>query len=100
MRDARCKECGTALYPAGHWVPAGIYLRVDDGSFQRLQLVSGGLLPATLDGHVALYRAAAAPCTCQRRRARATPRAQRVSGTSAASTAAASGAMRRPAVIE
>jgi hypothetical protein len=68
MQAAHCDECGTTLYPAGQLVPAGIYLRVDDGSFQRLRLVTGGTLPASMDGHVALYRAAAAPCACQQRR--------------------------------
>lgn len=67
MRDARCEECGTPLFQAGQRVPAGIYLRVDDGSFQRLRLVSSGILPASFDGHIALYRAAAAPCACERR---------------------------------
>lgn len=78
-----CDECGAHLYHAGERVPAGTYLRVDDGSFQRLRLSSRGTLPASLDGHVALYRVAAAPCACQRRRARATPGAQGLSGRSA-----------------
>lgn len=68
MLRAQCEECGTKLYQAGERAPEGDYLRVDDGSFQRLQLPSGGLLPASFDGHVALYRAAAAPCACERRR--------------------------------
>lgn len=67
MRDAQCEECGTRLFRAGQRVVAGMYLRVDDGSFQRLQLISSGMLPASLDGHIALYRAAAAPCACERR---------------------------------
>ena len=67
MRDVRCEECGTRLFRAGQRVTAGVYLRVDDGSFQRLRLISGEMLPASLDGHIALYRAAAAPCACERR---------------------------------
>ncbi|SRR5690348_5503753 len=71
MRDEQgehCEECGTRLYRAGDQVPAGTYLRVDDGSFQRLSLPAAGSLPASFDGHVAQYRAAAAPCVCQRQR--------------------------------
>lgn len=67
MNDEFCEECGTRLYQAGENVPAGAYLRIDDGSFQPIRLVTSGVLPASLDGHVALYRAAAAPCTCQGR---------------------------------
>lgn len=63
----QCEECGTRLYQAGEWAEPGAYLRVDDGSFQTLRLVSGGALPPSYDGHVALYRAAASPCACERR---------------------------------
>lgn len=63
-----CDECGARLYQAGEWVPAGAYLRVDDESFQRLSLIANGRLPASFDGHVALYRAAAMPCACERHR--------------------------------
>lgn len=62
-----CEECGTRLYQAGERAPLGEYLRVDDGSFHRITLASGAALPASFDGHVALYRLAAAPCVCQRR---------------------------------
>lgn len=61
-----CEECGTHLYQAGERAPLGEYLRVDDGSFHRIMLASGATLPASFDGHVALYRHAAAPCACQR----------------------------------
>lgn len=70
MSDGRCEqcdECGTELFAAGERVPAGVYLRVDDGSFHHLELAAGGILPASFDGHVALYRAGAAPCVCERR---------------------------------
>ena len=67
-QDLCCEECGTRLYLAGDQVPAGTYLRVDDGSFQRLNLAGAGPLPASFDGHVAQYRVAAAPCVCQRQR--------------------------------
>ncbi len=66
-RAGQCEECGTRLYQAGEWAPAGTYLRVDNGSFQRLSLPAGGALPASFDGRVALYRLAAAPCVCERR---------------------------------
>lgn len=64
-----CEECGTRLYQAGDTAPAGAYLRVDDGSFHRVILPSAGPLPASFDGHVARYRAAAAPCVCERQHA-------------------------------
>ncbi len=66
-RHGQCEECGTHLYQAGDRAPAGTYLRVDDGSFKRLSLMADGALPATFDGRVALYRAAADPCICERR---------------------------------
>ncbi len=72
MADVHCEECGTQLYRAGDRVAAGSYLRVDDESFQRLQLLSSGVLPASFDGHIAVYRVAAAPCTCERCRSLAT----------------------------
>lgn len=65
----RCDECGTALFEAGDIVPAGIYMRVDDGSFRRVTLEQRGSLPASFDGHVAEYSNAAASCTCERRHA-------------------------------
>ena len=64
----RCDECGTALFEAGDDVPAGVYTRVDDGSFRRVTLERAGPLPASFDGHVAEYRAAAT-CVCERRHA-------------------------------
>ena len=67
MECAQCEECGTPLYQAGERVPAGAYLRVDDGSFHRVSLPAGGVLPASFDGHIAVYRAAAAHCACERR---------------------------------
>lgn len=63
-----CDECGTRLYQAGERARAGTYLRVDDESFHRVRVAAGGRLPASFDGHIALYRAAAAPCVCEMRR--------------------------------
>ena len=65
----RCDECETALYEAGEIVPAGNYVRVDDRSFRRVALARRGSLPPSFDGHIALYRSAAAPCACERRHA-------------------------------
>ena len=63
----RCDECGTALYTVGEIVPAGVYVRVDDGSFRKVTLKRTGRLPASFDGHIAQYRDAAASCVCERR---------------------------------
>lgn len=62
----RCDECGTALYEAGEVVPAGAYMRVDDGMLRQIVLECAGPLPPSYDGHIAWYRAAAAPCRCDR----------------------------------
>jgi hypothetical protein len=70
MEFTQCEECGTRIFLAGECVPAGTYLRVDDGSFQRLHLTASGELPASFDGHIARYRIAAAPCACQLRQTR------------------------------
>lgn len=61
-----CDECGTPLYQAGQHVTVGEYLRVDDGSFHPVFTSAEGILPPSYDGHVALYRAAASPCVCER----------------------------------
>ncbi|HEX8729649.1 MAG TPA: hypothetical protein VF739_13545 [Ktedonobacterales bacterium] len=62
----RCEECGTRLYQAGEIAPSGAYLRVDNDSFQRVTTSPNGTLPASFDGHIALYRSAASPCHCER----------------------------------
>ncbi len=67
MQSPLCDECGTRLYQAGERVRAGTYLRVDDESFHPVRIAAGGRLPASFDGHIALYRAAAAPCVCEMR---------------------------------
>jgi hypothetical protein len=38
-------------------VPAGTYIRVDDLSYKVVILQQKERLPATFDGHVAIYRA-------------------------------------------
>ncbi len=47
------------IWHAGEMAPAGTYVRVDDRSYRRVTLSEEGLLPASFDGHVALYRALA-----------------------------------------
>jgi len=49
----------TPVWKAGEWVPAGAYVRIDDDSYRKITLRTAGSLPASFDGHVACYRAAA-----------------------------------------
>jgi hypothetical protein len=60
-----CEECQMPLWKAGQVVPAGTYVRVDDRSYRTLILNQEGPLPATFDGHIALYCISA--CTCRNR---------------------------------
>ena len=46
------------LYRAGTPAPAGFYTRVDSISDAVVELREGDVLPASCDGHVALYRRA------------------------------------------
>jgi hypothetical protein len=48
-------EYYTPLWKAGEVVPAGTYVRVDDRSYKVVTLQQKESLPATFDGHVALY---------------------------------------------
>ncbi len=59
----RCEECQMPLWKAGEVVPAGTYVRVDDQSYRAVILNQEGPLPATFDGHVALY--CTSGCACQ-----------------------------------
>ena len=59
----RCEECWMPLWKAGEIVPAGTYTRVDDQSYRAVMLEQEGPLPATFDGHVALY--CTATCACR-----------------------------------
>ena len=61
----RCEECQMPLWKAGEVVPTGTYVRVDDRSYRAVILDMEGPLPATFDGHVALYCTSA--CTCRDR---------------------------------
>jgi hypothetical protein len=53
------------LWKAGEVVPAGTYVRVDDRSYRAVTLEREEPLPATFDGHVALYCTSA--CLCRQR---------------------------------
>ena len=48
-----------SVWNAGEVVPVGTYVRIDDQSYRIVTLDQDGPLPASFDGHVALYRAAA-----------------------------------------
>ena len=54
-----CEGCQAPVWKAGEVVPAGAYVRIDDDSYRQITLDQDGPLPASFDGHVALYRAAA-----------------------------------------
>jgi hypothetical protein len=54
-----CEGCQAPVWKAGEVAPAGVYVRIDDDSYRQLTLKQDGPLPASFDGHVALYRAAA-----------------------------------------
>ena len=43
-----------SAYVAGSWVPAGRYRRIDAPG-RDVQLADAGVLPASLDGRVAIY---------------------------------------------
>ncbi len=58
----RCEECQMPLWKAGEVVPAGTYVRVDNRSYRTVILDQEGPLPATFDGHVALYCTSACAC--------------------------------------
>jgi hypothetical protein len=45
------------LWKAGELAPAGTYVRIDDLSYKVVILQQKELLPATFDGHIAVYRA-------------------------------------------
>lgn len=58
----QCEECQMPLWKAGEVVPAGTYVRVDDRSYRPVILDQEGPLPATFDGHIALYCTSACAC--------------------------------------
>lgn len=53
------EEQQVSIWKAGELVPAGIYIRIDDASYRKVLLRQAGHLPASFDGHIACYRAAA-----------------------------------------
>ena len=58
----QCEECHVPLWRAGEVVSAGVYVRVDDRSYRGITLEHEGPLPATFDGHIALYCISACQC--------------------------------------
>ena len=58
----QCEECQMPLWRAGEVVPAGTYVRMDDRSYRTVVLDQVGPLPATFDGHVALYCTSGCAC--------------------------------------
>lgn len=60
----QCEECGVPLWQAGEVVPPGMYMRVDDEAHAVVSLERAGPLPASLDGHIALYHEVAPTYTC------------------------------------
>jgi hypothetical protein len=72
------EEHGVNLWRAGDVVPAGTYLRVDDDSFRVVILEQEDRLPASYDGHVALYCRASSsgPITTRPGDRNASPRSQ------------------------
>lgn len=63
----KCEECQQELWKAGDIVPAGAYARVDDQSYHVVLLEQAGRLPATFDGHLALYCASMCRCAMRAR---------------------------------
>lgn len=61
----KCEECQQELWKAGGTVPAGAYARADDGSYRVVILEQARPLPASLDGHTALY--CSSTCRCAAR---------------------------------
>jgi hypothetical protein len=70
----RCEECQMPLWRAGEVVPAGTYVRVDDRTYRTAILDQEGPLPATFDGHIALYCTSACACRDHAHRKRAVDR--------------------------
>lgn len=68
----KCEECQQHLWQAGEIVPAGTYTRVDDHSYRLVILEQEGPLPATFDGHIALYCSSACRCARQAQKRKAT----------------------------
>ena len=63
----KCEECQQALWKAGDIVPAGAYARVDDRSYRVVTLEQAGPLPASFDGHTALYCSSTCRCAVRAR---------------------------------
>ena len=60
-----CEEYQMPLWKAGEVVPAGTYVRIDDGSYRLVTLDREGPLPPSFDAHIALY--CVCGCACRKR---------------------------------
>lgn len=62
----RCEECDATLWRAGEPAPPGNYVRIDSPVQDVITLSQGECLPATFDGHIAIYRPSGRACcrTC------------------------------------
>lgn len=61
-----CEECNAPLWCAGDAAPPGNYVRIDSVTQTVITLRQGESLPASFDGHIALYRPSGRACchTC------------------------------------
>lgn len=62
----RCEECDAPLWRAGEPAPPGNYIRIDSPVQEVIALNQGECLPASFDGHIAIYRPSGRACcrTC------------------------------------
>jgi hypothetical protein len=58
-----CDECAAPLWRAGESAPPGEYARVDVVTPTIVRLRAHERLPASFDGHIAVYRALGGACT-------------------------------------
>lgn len=61
-----CEECDAPLWRAGEPAPPGNYVRIDSPAQEVIALRPGESLPASFDGHIAVYRPSGRTCcyTC------------------------------------
>jgi hypothetical protein len=58
----RCEECDAPLWCAGDEAPPGVYVHVDMPAEHPVILHASERLPASFDGHIAIYRASGCAC--------------------------------------
>ena len=61
-----CEECDAPLWLAGESAPPGNYVRIDSSTQEVIAVRPGESLPASFDGHIAIYRPSGRTCchTC------------------------------------